>query len=146
MGVLTPAQQSCHTKVSGWIEQLFSQIPWEKLDEPGFGLFLGSAWVEVRILPWKDDAVINIRSTVVSGAEQTPKLLKFLLRQNAELLFGAFSLDKDGNIQFEHTIVGSTCDINELKTSVLEVLAVADEYDDQIVERWGGDRALDRKL
>ena len=143
MEFVSPAQQQCYTRVSIWVEEFFSHIPWEKLDEPGFGLFMGSALVEVRILPWNEDTVINIRSTVVSGADLTPELLHFLLRQNSQLQFGAFSLSSDDNIQFEHTIVGSTCDVEELQASVFAVLDVADKYDDRIVARWGGDRALD---
>jgi hypothetical protein len=57
--------------------------------------------------------------------------------------FGAFGVDKDGDIIFEHTIVGSTIDKEELKSSVKAVLSVADHYDDDIVSRWGGKRALD---
>jgi len=48
----TPAQAECYQKVDGWMKELFSDYPWEKLDEPGFSIFLGSAWVEVRIYPW----------------------------------------------------------------------------------------------
>ncbi|WP_299487285.1 YbjN domain-containing protein [Acaryochloris sp. IP29b_bin.137] len=140
----TQAQQACHAKVASWMDELFEQIPWEKLDEPGFGLFMGSAWVEVRIYPWQDDSVINIRSTVVSGAKMAADLQSHLLRENAEMRFGAFSVNDAGDILFEHTIVGSTCDPNELEASVQAVLAAADNYDDQIVERWGGERALDR--
>lgn len=140
----TQAQQECHTKVAGWMDELFEQIPWEKLDEPGFGLFMGSAWVEVRVYPWQEDSVINIRSTVVSGANMAADLQSHLLRENAEMRFGAFSVNDAGDILFEHTIVGSTCDPNELEASVHAVLAAADNYDDQIVQRWGGERALDR--
>ena len=149
MKFLTPAQQETYNKVAGWMEELFEEYPWEKLDEPGFGLFWGSAWVEVRIYPWGDDCedtVINARSRVVTGASLEPGLLNFLLRQNAEMRFGAFSTDANGDILFEHTIVGSTCDPEELEASVLAVLEAADEYDDRIVERWGGERALDRPI
>jgi ATP-dependent Clp protease ATP-binding subunit ClpC len=41
-------------------------------------------------------------------------------------------------------LVGSTCDKDELKAQVMAVVLTADEYDDQIVARWGGQRALDR--
>lgn len=71
-------------------------------------------------------------------------LQSHLLRENAEMRFGAFSVNDAGDILFEHTIVGSTCDPNELEASVHAVLAAADNYDDQIVQRWGGERALDR--
>ena len=142
----TQAQEECYQKLDGWFEDLFSDIPWEKLDVPGFGLFMGSAWVEIRILPWnEEDSVVNVRSTVVTGIQQTPELQNFLLRENAELRFGAFSVDEAGNILFEHTIVGSTCDPKELETSAIAVLEAADEYDDRIVGLWGGKRALDRE-
>ena len=143
----TPAQQACYDKVAGWMDQLFGKMPWEKLADVGFGIFMGSAWVEVFIYPWgDDDSVINVRSSVVSGATLSPELLSFLLRENDELRFGAFALSESGDILFEHTIVGSTCDPNELEASVNEVLETADEYDDKIVDSWGGQRALDRPL
>lgn len=139
----TQAQQQCYNKVIGWMDELFSEYPWEKLDEPGVGICLGSAWVEVQIHPWKEDTIICTRSKVVTDAELMPDLLRFLLRTNTETMFGGFSIDGDGNILFEHHIVGSTCNPNELEESVLAVLEVADEYDDKIVERWGGKRGLD---
>jgi Putative bacterial sensory transduction regulator len=137
-------QEKHYTKVSGWMRPLFGDIPWEKLDEPGFGLFMGSAWVELRILPWKDDTVVNVRSTVVSDITLSVDLLNYLLRENHEMRFGAFSVSKAGDILFEHTIVGSTIDKKELESSVLAVLEIADKYDDEIVGRWGGKRALDK--
>jgi hypothetical protein len=137
-------QEKLYTKVSGWMKPLFGDIPWETLDEPGFGLFMGSAWVEVRILPWRDDAVVNVRSTVVSDVTLTMELLNYLLRENHEMRFGAFSVSQNGDILFEHTIVGSTIDKKELETSVIAVLEIADKYDDEIVMRWGGKRALDK--
>ncbi|MEM9161624.1 MAG: YbjN domain-containing protein [Cyanobacteria bacterium P01_F01_bin.4] len=141
----TPAQQACYEKVAGWMNELFSDIPWEKLDAEGFGLFMGSAWVEVWIYPWgDDDAVINVRSNVVSGADLQTDLQTFLLKENDQLRFGAFALSETGDVIFEHTIVGSTCDPEEIKASVMEVLETADEYDDKIVAKWGGTRALDR--
>lgn len=143
----TQAQQICYEKVEGWMGDLFSDTPWEKLDEAGFGLFMGSAWVEVQIYPWdEDDSIINVKSVVVTGAELTQDLLLYLLRENDELQFGAFAISPKGEILFQHTIVGSTCDPGELEASVREVLELADEYDDRITVRWGGQRALERDL
>ena len=99
--------------------------------------------MEVRIYPWGKDSIINTHSTVVIGAELKSDLLEFLLRANSNMQFGGFALDGDGNILFQHSIVGSTCDPNELEESVLAVLEVADDYDDKIVELWGGKRGLD---
>jgi len=97
------------------------------------------------ILTWGDnETVINCRAYVVNGAERTPEMLEYLLRENYDMRFGAFGLDKEGAITFEQNIVGSTCDKNELKASVMAVLGTADKYDDEIVARWGGKRSSDR--
>ncbi|MEO0947634.1 MAG: YbjN domain-containing protein [Cyanobacteria bacterium J06641_5] len=139
-----PAQQACYMKIAGWMDELFGDIAWEQQGDNGFRLFMGSAWVEVLIMPFQNDAVIHVRSTVVDGVEASSSLQAFLLHKNAELLFGGFAIDPSGNILFRHSIVGSTCDPIELKTSVENVLATADLYDDRIVDLWGGQRALDR--
>lgn len=140
----TEAQQECYDKIFSWMDELFDDYPWETLDEPGFGLFLGSAWVEVLINPWEDDeTIIRTQSKVVVGADISSELMRFLLQENAEMMFGAFSVNKAGEILFSHSIVGSTCDPEELEASVLTVLEVSDNYDDKIIQHWGGKRALD---
>lgn len=141
----TPAQEACYDKVSLWMRELFGKFPCARQDVPGLGLLMGSALVEVLIFPWgEDDAIINTRSYVVTGAEITPELMRFLLEENTSMIFGAFGIDGNNDILFEHSIVGSTCDKKELESSVMAVLEVADDYDDKIVEKWGGHRALDR--
>jgi hypothetical protein len=141
----TAAQEACYNKVALWMHELFGKFPCARQDIPGLGLFMGSALVEVLILPWgEEDTVINNRAYVVTGTQLTEDLMRFLLQQNSQMIFGAFGVDPKGDILFEHTIVGSTCDKRELESSVHAVLEVADEYDDKIVEQWGGFRALDR--
>lgn len=141
----TAMQEACYEKIATWMRELYGKFPCARNDVPGLALFMGSALVEVIVFPWnEDDAIINTRSYVVTGTELTPDLMRFLLRENNNMRFGAFGVDEQGDILFEHTIVGSTCDKPELEASVNAVLAIADDYDDKIVERWGGKRALDR--
>jgi hypothetical protein len=73
-----------------------------------------------------------------------PGIAEICQDQNFDLHFGAFSLDKDGDIRFQTSLIGSSCDQNELQTSLTAVLDVADEYDDRIIQTWGGKRASDR--
>jgi hypothetical protein len=138
------AQKACYEKVRVWMAELFGEMARTSDDMPSFQLTLGSAWVMVTVFPWgDDDASITARSWVVRGAEITSDLQQYLLRQNDSMRFGAFGLDKDNDIFFEHTIVGSSVDKQELKASVLGVLSTADRHDDQIRSRWGGKRGLD---
>ncbi len=139
------AQKATFEKVGQYMKELFGEMAGVRDDYPAYYLIMGSAVVQVFILPWGDnEAIINCRAYVVNGAERTQEMLEYLLRENYEMRFGAFGLDKDGSITFEHNIVGSTCDKHELKASVMAVLGTADQYDDQIIGRWGGKRAMDK--
>ncbi|NEP84395.1 MAG: YbjN domain-containing protein [Okeania sp. SIO3C4] len=141
----TNIQEACYNKVSLWMRELFDKFPCVRRDLPGVTLFMGSALVEVSVLAWGDnEAIINTRSYVVTNVDLKADLMKFLLQENSKMRFGAFGVDENNSIIFEHTIVGSTCDKPELEASVRAVLAISDEYDDKIVEQWGGHRAMDR--
>ncbi len=141
----TAAQQACYEKIEPWVADICQSqyIPPSNL--PIFVVPAGSANAMIEVLPWgADESVIMAWSYVVTGAEITPELMRFLLDQNFDLQFGSFSLDKDGDIRFQTSLIGSSCDQNELKTSVTSVLEAADEYDDRIIKIWGGKRASDR--
>ncbi|MDX2255013.1 MAG: YbjN domain-containing protein [Pseudanabaenaceae cyanobacterium bins.39] len=145
MKFATRAQEICYEKILTWMQEIFERCPCARQDFPGVGIFVGSALVEVLIYPWDgNDAVINVRSYVVVGANLQPDLMRYLLEENAKMVFGAFGISSDNEILFEHSIVGSTCDKKELEASVKAVMQIADDYDDKIVDRWGGKRALDR--
>lgn len=141
----TEAVKACYEKVSVWLKELFGEMVEAREDFPGFGLAMGSAYCQIAIYPWGDtNSTITCRSYVVTGAETTPELMKYLLRESADLRFGKFGLDEDGDIVFEHTIVGNTVDKEEVRALVRAVIWTADEYDDKIVARFGGERAIDR--
>ncbi len=141
----TSAQQACYEKIEPWVADICKDqfIPPNNL--PIFIVPVGSATAMIEVLPWGiDESVISAWSYVVTGAEITPELTRFLLDQNFDIQFGSFSLDKDGDIRFQTSLIGSSCDKNELETSVTAILEAADEYDDRIIEKWGGKRASDR--
>ena len=141
----SPAQKECYDRILPWMQEMFGEFAGQRKEVPEFGVLVGSAFAQTAIYPFgDDDSVISTRAYVVTGTELTAELMHFLLRENDRMTFGAFGVDEDGDVFFEHTIVGSTCDKNELKASVSSVVLIADEYDDQIVEKWGGQRAIDR--
>jgi hypothetical protein len=140
----TKGQQACYEKVATLLEKLFGELAIPRPQGPGWGISMGSSFTQVWIGTWgEDDALIQVRAYVVMGAEVTPDLMEFLLKENDKMIFGAFGLDNDKDIFFEHTILGSSCDKSTLKASVMSVINNADQYDDQIVSRWGGRRASD---
>lgn len=138
-------QQEVYERIEPWMREVFGAFLRVRDDAPGFHIMIGSAYASVYVLTWKDDeATVMARAYVVTNVELTPDLLHYLLRENEQLRFGAFGVDEDNDICYSHTLVGSTCDKEELKACVMAVVAMADKYDDEIVQRWGGQRAIDR--
>ena len=140
------AQKACYEKVVPWLKEIFGHFMVTRDDKPMVGVAVGSAFAQVAVLPWgDDDATVTTRAYVVTGVEATPDLMKYLLQKNTDtMMFGAFGLDHEGDIVLEHTLICSSCDKEELKASVMSVVTMADKYDDEIVARWGGVKALDK--
>lgn len=141
----TKAQENVYKKTEQQLRQLFGEMVHTVPDSPMFVVPSGTTLTHIIISPWgNDDATITVRAYVTFGSELAPDLLHFLLRQNDIMRFGAFGVDGDGDIFFEHTIVGTTCNKEELRASVLAVSQTADLYDEQIMQKWGGIRGIDQ--
>jgi hypothetical protein len=135
---------STHARIDTWLRELFGALVEDPAPDGAIRVRVGSAVTETRLVPWGDgDFVVSTRARVAAGADLAPELLRYLLRRNDDVRFGAFGLDADGVIFYRHDIVAGTCDREELRASVTSVALVADRYDDEIVTRWGGRRAMD---
>lgn len=113
-------------------------------DNGAYVITHGSSSVMIMVRPYTEtDTMVELLSQVVTGATVTPELMHFLLRKNAELHFGAFSLLFDGTIVFSYSLPGTSIDANELEAAVTSVAVIADHYDDHIVQMAGGKRHAD---
>lgn len=145
MQFATKPQEATYGRVAEWMNEIFGELPIKHPEKPVFMVRQGSSVTHVMVLPWaSDDAVICARAYVVHTVEPTLDLMSYLLHKNNTFRFGAFGLDDDDDVFFEHTIVGSTADKEELRATVLAVASTADEFDDEIRSRFGGETALDR--
>ncbi len=140
----TPAQKECYGRVFEWMDELFGESLQVHSERPEFALCLGSAVAQTIVLPFQDDALVATRAYVVNNVSASLELYQFLLRQNDQIAFASFGLDDRGDIFLEHSVLGSSCSLEDLSASVRSVALMADALDDVIVARWGGERALDR--
>lgn len=139
------AQRTTYDKVAGLLREEFGRQAIAYEDRPGFAIKTGSAITAVYIEPIGDhQSCVRVLSWVVTGAEQSPELHVFLLRSNLGMRFGAFGIDDGGDIMFTHALHGETVTHDALMFSVYGVAQVADDMDDEIVQRFGGQRAVDR--
>ena len=141
----TPAVQKCYERIVPLVKEIFGEFASPYSEHPAFNIAVGSAYVIIRINPWgKDDATIQTVAYVVSGAEMTTELMRYLLTQNADLRFGAFGVDSDGDIILHHSIACAACDKDDLKVSAMGLVYYADQIDDEIIAQFGGQRAIDK--
>jgi hypothetical protein len=119
---------------------------YRKVDESLYVIKQGSAYVMINVVPWgRDKAMVRTVAQLVKGCKMTGELATQLLELNSHLRFGAFAWDSQDNIvMFTHTILGgTTLDPDELIATLSDVALIADEYDDKLMQRYGGQRMLD---
>lgn len=126
------------------VEQLREMLPrvgignFQEIQPGHFILQRGSTHVDIRVITFKNMPAVRSVAPVTIGSRIDADLMRFLLEQNAGLVFGAFGLDPQGVVGFSHTILATSMDPQELSASVNTVLGMADQFDDRIVARWGG--------
>lgn len=134
--------QVVNTKLKKFFEENFQDSTY--FDEESFIINKGSTQVLVKAGNiTENQVVIDLVSHVVKDAFVDDALKNFLLRANSELKFGAFGLLFDNTITFQHSILANDFSEVDLRSSINAVASVADYYDDLIVAKAGGKRALD---
>ena len=145
MEFATPTVKAVYERIAPMMKELFGEFAEANETYPSFSIAMGSAFAQVAVHPWGDnDATVRTWSWVITGAENTPELLLHLLHENANLRFGGFGVDEAGDVLFQHTILGQTCDKEELRATIMAVISTADRVDDELVAKFGGQRAIDR--
>jgi hypothetical protein len=129
------------------IEKTLARSPaYRKVDDSLYVIKQGSAYVMISVVPWGDNrAMVRCTSQLVKGVDVDGGLAKQLLELNAHLRFGAFAWDPgEHTVLFTHTILGGhTLDPEELTATLRDVALVADEYDDKLMKKYGGQRMID---
>ena len=145
MSFESKAQKACYERILPWMQDLFGEAVVRFEDEPLFIVTIGAAVASTRVVPWgENDALVTTRSFVVTDVAVTPELSYYLLRANNGIHFGRFALDSENDIIFEHSLAGSSFNCIDLKHSITTVVRLADDYDDEILAQWGGQRALEQ--
>jgi len=140
----TDAQRAGYERCLGIAREVFGESIGIMDDHPGFSFVAGSTLVYAYVIPCGDDgATLQAYAPVVMGAEMNLELAMFLLHENDDMRFGAFSVSGDGTIYYNYNVVAGAIDKEELKAALLGVVGVADDYDDKIVARWGGQTVKD---
>jgi len=104
----------------------------------------GETVVFVVASPLDDDLVVNVRTYLARGPERIDGALGLhLARLNAETLFGAFSIDEDGDVCFDYSLLASSLTRDALRVAMRSVIHAAERHAGEILVRWGGVSSLE---
>lgn len=138
----TPATDGVVKATSKKIEKLLGSSPaYKKVDDGLYVIKQGSSLIMISVHPWKGThAIIRLVAQLVKGVQMEIPLALELLELNAMLRFGAFAYVPAGDvILFSHTLLErDITDEEEFLDTIRDFAVVADEYDDVIATRYGG--------
>ncbi len=136
-------QEETHRQLAEYLDELFD-TPYLDSDNGHFYVGYGSTVLEIAVEPYgPEETIVDVTAYCVQGADLRDNLLLGLLELNHQIHVGAFSL-VGSDVFFSHSVFGSALDRKNLLGAIAAVANVADEYDDRIVEKYGGQTALDR--
>ena len=136
-------QEETFRKVKEYLGELFEE-PYHDPENDHFYVRYGTTVLEISVEPHgTEEAVVVIMSYCVQDVEIAEDLLLGLLELNHQMSCGAFSL-VGNDIFYAHSLFGRSLDPRDLLRAITVVATVADDYDDRIVARYGGQTALER--
>jgi len=132
-----------HDRVGHFLGELFDD-PYHDPENGHFYVGYGTTVLEISVDPYgPEDTTVQITAYCVQGVTVNDELALGLLELNHELPVGAFSVIGD-DIFFSHSIFGKSLERKNLLGAIAAVANVSDDYDDRIVQKFGGQTALDR--
>lgn len=139
----TQCQEEVYRQVKSYLDELVDEH-FDDASHCDFYLKYGSTVLEISIDPYEeDDAVIEVLAFCVQGVEPTFELMQELLKLNAEVPLGAFSM-VGNDIFYSHSFLGRRVPPEQLIASLDSVASISDLYDEQLVSKYGGETALER--
>ena len=95
------------------------------------------------------EPVVVIEAPILFDVKATPDLFEWIAREGGNSWFGhvrAFDGNEPGTVflNMSHTLLGDYLDEEELSYALFGVLSVADKLDDELQQRFGGQRYADR--
>lgn len=137
------AQDEAYEKVGRYLEDFFEE-PYRDPEDGHYYVTYGSTVLEVSVDAYgPEEAIVRLVAYCVQGVDVSENLERGLLETNLDLPVGGFSLI-DRDVFLCYSIFGKAIGRRSLLDAIAAVANTSDEYDDLIVAKYGGKRALDR--
>jgi hypothetical protein len=118
-----------------------------EVDRDGdFTFAFESTRVFVSIIEQEDRTLVKIFAPLVLKVPPSPELYEHIALHAGDYLFGSFELDQADEgftILFYHVLLGDYLDGEELHNAVRAIANIADDTDDELKAKFGGQRFAD---
>lgn len=139
----SPVHQETFDRLKEYLGELFEE-PYHDPENDHFYVRYGTTVLEISVEPYgSEETMVVIMSYCVQDVELDEELMAGLLELNHQMACGHFSV-VGNDIFFAHSLFGRSLDPRDLLRAITAVATVADDYDDRIVARYGGQTALER--
>jgi len=136
-------QTQTHAQVEEYLGELFDE-PVHEEEDGHFYVRFGSTVLEISVDPYgPEETSVVVMAYCAQDVELEEELLLGLLELNHSLPFGGFST-VGSDVFFSYSILGHNLDRRTLLSALNTVATISDEYDDRIVEKYGGQTALQK--
>jgi len=136
-------QEETYRQVQEYLPDFFDDLYHDE-ENGHFYVRYGTTVLEISVEAYgPKEAVVTIMSYCVQGVDVSEELMVTLLELNHRQPFGAFSM-VENDVFFSHALFGRDLQPRSLLGAIAAVADVADESDDRIVDRFGGQTALER--
>lgn len=125
---------------------LCDNAAYKRLGPSQFVVKQGSTFVMLTVsLIGEGQAQVRCLAQLVKGVDMKPELALELLKLNTRLNFGAFGYSEGAKLVLltNSILGGETLDAAEIISTLESLVRVADEYDDLIIAKYGGQRMTD---
>lgn len=98
------------------------------------------------VFPDGNAEVVTITSPLLRNVPVTPALNAWVAAEGWRFLFGHVTLEctgETGDLNFQHRLLATRLDAEELDAAVVAVVGTADRLDDELQSRFGGERFVD---
>lgn len=136
------AHEDAYDKVGRYLEDYFDQ-PYRDPDDGHYYVTYGSTVLEISVDAYgPEEAIVRLVAYCVQGVDVSENLERGLLETNLDLPIGGFSLI-DRDVFLCYSIFGKAIGRRSLLDAIAAIANTSDEYDDLIVAKYGGKRAID---
>lgn len=135
--------EATYHQVQEWLPDFFDD-PYHDEETDHFYVSYGSTVLEISVEAYgPQESVVKIMSYCAQGVDLSEELMTTLLELNQIQPFGSFSL-VENDVFLSHAIFGRDLQPRGLLSAIAAVAEQADDFDDRIVDRFGGQTALER--